>query len=174
MIKPEGGLEPLQLAVSDRNKGALQATSPTPPLLSFMSSGTSSHPHWKQQSGGRFRYTLMGTSVSTSVKWDPQHLPFQAVSCPGSRKCGSKKNPGFNSMARALCTGPPYLSGAEVSVGMSQAHLQKEVPHTWKMPVSTLFFLNHYYNRGSSLIYMLGDVGQCHLTCLVKSRSRVC
>ena len=34
------------------------------------------------------------------------------------------------------------------------------------------FFFNHIYKYGSRLTYMLGDGGQHHLTCLVKSRSQ--
>lgn len=105
-------------------------------------------------------------------KMGPTAPTFPGCEFPRVSPCGSKKNPGFNSTAQALCTRPSYLSGAEVRVGTSQAHLQKEVPHIWKMPVSTHFFFNHIYKYGSSLTYMLGDGGQYHLTCLVKSQSQ--
>lgn len=36
----------------------------------------------------------------------------------------------------------------------------------------TFFFFNHIYKYGSSLTYMLGDGGQYHLTCLIKSQSQ--
>lgn len=49
-------------------------------------------------------------------KMGPTVPTFPGYELPRVSPCGSKKNPGFNSMAQALFTQPPYLSGAEFSV----------------------------------------------------------
>lgn len=144
-----------ELTVGVRNEGSLlwrhfprplvselQATSPTQTLLSFLPTVTPNHPNRKGQgdrgrevvptlSGVLSRCNFMGASVYTSIKRDPQCLPL-VVSQQGSKSTGPTLQP--KPLANSRHTAP---QGTEVSVGVRQAHLPKEVSLPRKMPFYT-------------------------------------